>query len=101
MASYAQVERLMDSATTALEAADYGTAEQKATAALGILAVLPIEARKEGHASGSFQYSETLINEFITRVAKLGSRKVRGSSSLGIQTAKYRLTGSNCEGDDE
>ena len=96
MASYAQVESLMEAATDALAASDYATAEEKAVAAQGILSILPIDFRKEGHASGSLRYSEMMIDQFIERVKRLGSRKNRSNSSLGIQTARVRFSSGRC-----
>lgn len=91
----------MDAATDALASSNYALAEEKATAAMGVLAVLPIDARKEGHASGQFRYSETLINEFLGRVEKLLARQRRtNSNGFGMQTARYRHASGRC-GDTE
>lgn len=97
MASYKQVEKLMDAAVEAIGNGDYPTAENKAVAAMGTLAVIPIDLRKDGHASGSMRYSESMINEFIANVQKLASRKARRKSNgLGLQSVRVRFGSGRC-----
>jgi len=99
--SYASVERLMGQAGQAMAMGNCITAEQKALAAMGVLAALPIDMRKEGHASGSLRYSEVMIDAFLGRVREMVQRKARGGrrGNLGIQVSRVRFSsGRNCAG---
>jgi hypothetical protein len=83
----------MEQAVAALDSGDFVTAETRALGALGMLAAIPAEVRKEGHASGQFKFSETMIGDFLNRIRSLRSIK---KGSIGIQVARANLTNPRC-----
>jgi hypothetical protein len=97
MSTHSDVNTLMTAASDALAAGNYSSAEELGVRAQGILSVLPIDVRKEGHASGSLRFSEAMIDNFLANVRRLVGR-INRSSGLGITSARVKFASGRCGG---
>jgi len=75
MVTLSSIETLMTEAIVALDAGDYPTAERKALACQGRLALLPDSERSGGSGGGDQKLSwiRQSINDFITNVRRMSS----------------------------
>lgn len=94
------IESLIDQAMTAIDSDDYSAALKLAIKAQGRQAMLPVDIRKEGEASGSLRFREAGFQNWIENLRTMAATSpgtgTDGDSAFGIQTVKTRFINPGC-----